>query len=306
MVQGTTKSDKSFGARMAEKAGHVREWAISALKKTGAGIRTAAENGIEKMRNAYDSFHLTIAEGNYHVRPRSLWTLLTGKSREPELSAPTTFVGHAMFDTGRNFGKRMMWASAIALISMQALGWVALGLAVAGGAMFYLEYAQSKRAREETVTEVNFAGQTVQGTRADLYHLHNAQEQIMSLSDVFKRASMDSTSDTIRQIMEIVADRATRVKVLDGGRYNAGTGRYEFSEPAIKLVKDRPQPRQFVVLGDEGELAALSAKPGFDAAAPKKTRILILEEELPPEIIARIEQARAAQTAPAMKPPAAL
>lgn len=179
---------------------------------------------------------------------------------------------------------------------MQAMVWVAGGLALAGAAMFYLEYAQSRRARNEVITEVNFAGQRVEGTRADLYHLHHAQEQIMNLSSVFKQASLETTSDTIHHIMESVKERAARVRVLETGRYNAGTEKYEFSEPAIKLVKDGPHIRH-----DTGPapLAGLSARPAFNSAQEQAEdvarHIIALENALPPEVLEKVAAARAAQ-----------
>lgn len=269
------------------------------IRAVGKGIRTGAEKFVSFIRDSYDNFHLTIAEGNYHIKPKSLWTLVTGKGQEADTSAATTFVGTAMLDTGRSFGKRMMWASAIALISMQAMVWVAGGLAIAGAALFYLEYAQSRKAKQELITEVNFAGQTVQGTRADLYHLHKTQEQIMNVGSAFKQASMESTTDTIDRLIGEVSERAKRVKVLDGGRYQAGAGRYEFSEPAIKLVKD--QPRE--IIAPRGEVSKLgSPAPAFNAAAHHSAdevakRIIELEASLPPDILEKVMQARMARPA---------
>lgn len=281
-----------------------RDGVISGIKWTGSKIYKGAENTISYIRNGYDNFHQTIAEGNYHIKPKSLWTLITGQGREADLSAPTTFAAAAMLDTGRSFGKRMMWASAIALFSMNAMVWAVGGLALAGVAMFVLEYSQSRRARNETITEVNFAGQTVEGSRADLYHLHQAQEQIMNLSSAFKQASMDSTNDTIHRIMDSVAERSKRVKVLQSGRYEAGTLCYEFSEPAIKLVKARPASRQYVVLNDDGDKDAIDAKPAAAVDADEiARRFLALEEALPSDALAKVEAARRErQSAPAPVP----
>ena len=259
----------------------------------GGQIYKGAEKTFGKLHEGYDNFHLTIAEGNYHIKPKSLYTLITGQGRETDVSAPITQVGTAMLDTGRSFGKRMMWASAIAFFSINAVAWTIGCVAFAGIALFALEYAQSRRARNETITEVNFAGQTVEGTRADLYHLHHAQEKIMNLSSAFKQASMDSTNDTIHRIMDDVAERSKRVKVLHSGRYEAGTLRYEFSEPAIKLVKARPASRQYVVLNDDADKDPIDAKPAMTADADEiAKRFLALEEALPADAMAKVEAAR--------------
>lgn len=269
------------------------------LRSTGKALYKLCENAVHAVRAGYDNFHLRIAEGNYRIQPKSLWTLLTGQGSKPEVDVAVTKVGGAMMDTGRSFGKRMMWASAIALVSMQAMVWVAGGIALAGAGLFVLEFMQSRRAGREVIREVNFAGQQVEGTRADLYHLHNAQEKIMNLGGTFAQASMESTSETIARIISSVGDNAKRVKVIDPGRYNAGCDGYEFSEPGIKLVKDRPAaPVIFNAPATTHALADMSVKNTFDAAAaytPEEVarRFLALEEALPPDAMAKVNEARA-------------
>jgi hypothetical protein len=269
------------------------------LRSAGKAIYNLCETALHAVRKGYDDFHMRIAEGNYRVKPKSLWTLITGQGSKPEIDVVATKFGGAMMDTGRSFGKRMMWASAIALVSMQAMVWVAGGIALAGAGLFFLEYMQSRRAGREIIREVNFAGQEVEGTRADLYHLHNAQEKIMNLGGTFAQASMESTSETIERIINSVADNAARVKVVDAGRYNAGCDGYEFSEPGIKLVKNRPTaPVIFHATATTHALADMSVKSSFDAAAaytPEEVarRFLALEEALPPDAMAKVNEVRA-------------
>ncbi len=275
----------------------------SFFRAAGKGLLNFAEEAVHNTRAGYDNFHLRIAEGNYRVKPKSLWTLITGQGSKPEIDVAATKFGGAMMDTGRSFGKRMMWASAIALVSMQAMVWVAGGIALAGAGLFVLEFVQSRRAGREIIREVNFAGQHIEGTRADLYHLHNAQEKIMNLGGTFAQASMESTSETIERIISSVADNAARVKVVDAGRYNAGCEGYEFSEPGIKLVKDRPAPpsifhAQTTTPATTHALADMSVKSTFDAAAaytPEEVakRFLALEEALPADAMAKVNEARA-------------
>lgn len=269
------------------------------LRSTGKTIYNLCETAVHGLRSGYDNFHMRIAEGNYRIQPKSLWTLITGQGSKPEVDVAVTKVGGAMMDTGRSFGKRMMWASAIALVSMQAMVWVAGGIALAGAGLFVLEYMQSRRAGREVIREVNFAGQQIEGTRADLYHLHNAQEKIMNLGGTFAQASMESTSETIERIIASVSDNAKRVKVIDPGRYNAGCDGYEFSEPGIKLVKDRPAaPIIFNAPAATHALTNISVKNTFDAAAaytPEEVakRFLALEEALPADAMAKVNEARA-------------
>ncbi|HYD17591.1 MAG TPA: hypothetical protein VEF76_03835 [Patescibacteria group bacterium] len=271
---------------------------VKAICAGGRRCRDTIESAAHAVRQGYDNFHLTIAEGNYRIKPKSLWTLITGQGSRPEVDVAAAQFGTAMIDTGRSFGKRMMWASAIALVSMQAMVWVAGGIALAGAGLFVLEFMQSRRAGKETIQEVNFAGQHIEGTRADLYHLHNAQEKIMNLGGTFQQASMESTSETIERIIASVAEHSKRVKVLDGGRYGAACDEYEFSEPSIKLVKDRPAP-PIVFHSKTQSLSDLNIKNSFDSAAAYDAeeiarRFLALEQALPPEALAKVAEARKA------------
>ncbi len=285
-AEPTLPSQPSTGKRIA-----------SFFTAAGKRLLNVTEDAVHNIRNGYDNFHVTIAEGNYRIKPKSLWTLITGQGSKPEIDIAATKFGGAMMDTGRSFGKRMMWASAIALVSMQAMVWVAAGIALAGAGLFVLEFMQSRRAGREVIREVNFAGQHIEGTRADLYHLHNAQEKIMNLGGTFAQASMESTSETIERVIDSVAEHAKRVKVVDSGRYGAGCEAYEFSEPGIKLVKDRPATPIVFQSATTHALADMSVKNTFDAAAaysPEEVarRFLALEEALPPEAMSKVNEAR--------------
>ena len=201
-----------------------------------------------------------------------------------------------------------MWASAIALLSMQTMAWVAGGLAVLGGGILATEYLQSRRARTNVITEVNFAGQHVEGTRADLYRLHQAQVRIMNLASSFQQASSESTSETVARIAESVAQETKRVKVVSGGRYGAGTDAYEFSEPGIKLVKDRPQQPATVVPTAAPAVADKSLKAAWDHKGFSEEeivdRLTALQQALPPEVLAKVEERMAEQRAAQQKPAA--
>jgi hypothetical protein len=254
-------------------------------------FKEKARSLIEKVTKAYDGFHRTIAEGNYRTE-RSFLDLLTGTKRS--LAATTEVaIGATMLDTSKSFGKRMLWASAIAIVSMQGMLWVALGMASIGFGFIGLEYKRARNARKETITEVNFAGQRVEGTRADLCRLHSAQVQIMNLAGTFKRASLENTKETVDDIIASVAGETKRVKVLDGGRYGAGQDAYEFSEPGIKLVNGPKTVAQAA--------SAVSAIPGLKAAWDNKRdaevveHLVALQQALPPHIIDEVNRRVQAQ-----------
>lgn len=253
---------------------------------------------LQGLRRAYDHFQQTIAEGNYRARPANIISVLLGRDKGNMPETAEVAMGATMLDTGRSFGTRLLWASAVALLSMTAMAWVALSLAVVGAGMFVAEYMQSRRAREQVITEINFAGQRVEGKRKDLCRLHQAQTRIMNLGNSFQPASTESTSDTVHHIIDAVAGIATRVKVLDGGKYGAGTASYEFSEPGLKLVNDD------ILLHKDckaaaASVAALSLKPAFDAKRASNDeladRFLALEESLPREVLEKVEQRRTAK-----------
>lgn len=205
-----------------------------------AKIRTTdyfdlAERFVERIRGPFDLYERTLQEANYNAKPRSLWSLIRGKKRElPETTQIE--VGEKMVDTSRTIGKRFMWAAIFAALSMKMLVVLAVGLAAAGIGLFALGYHRAKKDRLDVITEVNMAGQKVEGTRADLCRLHMAQVKIMNLASSFKQASHESTTDTIANAMRAVEAERRRVRILDPGPYGALNNAYDFSRPLISLV----------------------------------------------------------------------
>lgn len=242
----------------------------------------------KKLQKFYEHFYVTLAEGHYQAEPLTIWTLIRPNKQKMPGTTPVE-VGTRMIDTSSMVGKRFMWATIFAALSIHALTTTAILLGVAGVGLLALEYNRSREAGRQTITEVNFAGQKVQGKRADLYHLHKAQEQIMRLADTFKQASMESTTDTIDRIMRGVEAERKRVTVLEGGRYGAKTLAYEFSEPAIKLVEDEPVMR---APANSNTLATISAQPAFRTAAMTEEQLaehlVALHAALPPELAAKV------------------
>jgi hypothetical protein len=242
-----------------------------------------------KIWKGYEKFHTTICEGHYRAEPLTIWSLIRPPKKKELPETPQTATGAMMIGTSRTLGKRFMWAAIFAALSIQTLYTVAIALAGVGVCLLTLEYNRSKRAGDEVIREVNFAGQVVEGKRKDLYHLHYAQERIMNLSASFKAASMESTTDTIDRIMKSVAEQRSRIKVVDGGRFGAGTATYEFSEPGIKLVEDEDGAK---ITPAPSALASTTAKPAFDAAASLSEdeiveRIQALHRALPPHLLER-------------------
>lgn len=256
-----------------------------------------------KIWKGYETFHNTIAEGHYRAEPLTVWTLIRPPKKKDLPETPQTATGAMMIGTSRTLGKRFMWAAIFAALSIQTLYTVAIGLAGVGICLLTLEYKRSKRAGEEVIREVNFAGQVVEGKRKDLYHLHNAQERIMNLSSSFKAASMESTTDTIDRIMKSVAEQRARVKVVEGGRFGARTTAYEFSEPGIKLVNDEDGTKisRAPVAASPSALGEAALKPAFDKATMSEDeiveRIQALHRALPPHLLDRV------MTPPPPKPP---
>ena len=240
---------------------------------------------------AIDKFNQVLAEGNYRVPPMTWGRLVRGL--KPELPATSEVaVGTTMIDYGKSLGSKFMWGSVIALVSMTALKWAAIGFAAVGGVVYTGEYFRAKKAREDEIVEINFAGQRVKGKRADLYNLHRAQLRIMNVSSSLEGASASTTADAVQAILDTVKEQRQRVQVLDGGRYDAGKEAYAFSEPDFRLVLDEarlPQEPKPIPAPKEGSLrAAWENKAG--SADEIAEKFVALQEALPPEVMAKVNQ----------------
>jgi hypothetical protein len=189
----------------------------------------------DKATAAYNHFERVLEEANYHSHPGSLIDFFRWSSNKLPGTASVA-VGTEMISTSQTVGKRFMWAAIFAALSVHTLLMTALVLAAAGAAIMGLEYVRCKKGREDIITEVNFAGQKVTGRRADLCRLHKAQERIMNLGSSFRQASLESTTDTIQDLIASVAGERQRVTVLEEGPFGAMKAAYDFSRPQIALV----------------------------------------------------------------------
>lgn len=257
-----------------------------------------AETCMARIRRPIDQFKQTLTEANYNSQPRSLWSLISGKKRDlPETTS--LIVGNGMISTSKRVGNRFLWAALFAALSTHTLIVAAVGLAAAGLTVFGLEYYRAKKDREDTITEVNFAGQKVEGTRADLCHLHHAQLKIMNIGTAFKQASLESTTDTIGNILESVAEERKRIKIIDAGPYGAMSSTYDFSRPEISLInKDERQIAMTMAVAEPpsafpkaGEAPSLS--DGWRRRHDKEEiildQLLALQKSLPPRLKKRFE-----------------
>lgn len=263
----------------------------------------------KKLQQFYEHFYTTLAEGHYRAEPLSLWSFLQpwkpSKDKLPDTSPVE--VATRMLNTSTDLGKHFAWGAFFTLLSTQVISWGAVVLGAAGIGLLAIEYRKSKAAAKETITETNFAGQKVQGTRADLFHLRQAQAKLMQISDNWGKETQESTTDTINRIIESVHERRSRVKVLEGGRFGAKEDIYAFSEPSIKLMEDRDgvkvshAPRLPAPKYPYPPPRPIEIAPAFGSSAAKEEeivdRMVALQESLPPHIAERVEKRIAAHRA---------
>lgn len=259
----------------------------------------------ERLKRTVDKFNQTLVEGSYRLQPLTFLNLIRGL--KPELPATSEVaVGTTMIDTSKSWGGKFLWGSAIALLSMKTLMWAAIGLGVTGVGVYTMEYFRAKNARDDVLTEINFAGQRVQGKRSDLYRLHRAQLLIMNISSSLEGNQATTTADAIRRILDTVKDERARVEVMDSGRYGAGATAYAFSEPGFRLLQNDGEEIDAVP-----EVTATAAAPAnghsLNAHALRHAwdnkrvtpdefveRLAALQEALPPDIAEKLQQRLAA------------
>jgi hypothetical protein len=240
------------------------------------------------LRKKVDQYNQVLEEGTYRAKPMTLMSLVRGL--QPDLRLPETTeaaFGTQIIEQGKSLGSKFLWGSALLLASMGALMWGALALGTAGIAIYALEYRHAKRARENLIAEINFAGQRVQGRRADLCQLHRAQLRIMNISSSLDASSAATTNDAVNAILESVKDARSRVKILDGGRLGAGKEAYGFSEPDFHLFgQAEPQPVQ---LPEPGSLRAAWAGKKLTPDEVVDS-IVALHEALPSDLARRVNE----------------
>ena len=200
------------------------------------------DGSVQKIYDGMAHFNRVLVEGNYQSESTSplLQILRPKKPDLPETVSAAAASG--LVGTSIKIANKMMWIGVLAAASQTWLVWAMIGIGIAGMGLIGYQYGRARRMSGDIIEEKNFAGQIVEGTRADLCRLHIAQGKIINLADNFQRASRESTSDTIKRIMDGVSDEVKRVKVVARGDFNAASDRYEFSELCLKLVSaDAPE-----------------------------------------------------------------
>lgn len=126
-------------------------------------------------------------------------------------------------------------------ISTLAVAATAGAAALVGFGICATAYRKSEKSCNETIFETNMAGQTVCGTRRDLYRLHCAQQKIVMLSLDFQAVAAPRTvAEEVRHIIAASEEFRHRVRVLSDGEDHAHLAAYEFVRPMIRLSNAEP------------------------------------------------------------------
>ncbi|GEM_PF-3121956 len=226
------------------------EISIRFLERAGVAIKAAPrkalalaldwfERPIRSLYRGFKHFERVLTEGNYRYDKKSaLGELLNSKMPDLPDTLPAVAAGR-MVKIMQTVGEKMGWVFVLTLAAQNTMVWWGFGaMCVIGSGMMVREYTRARNRMNDTMREINVAGQTVEGVRKDLCRLYNAQARIFKIADHLKDASMGTTKEAIDEIVASVADESKRIRVLEGGRYGAGADHYEFSEIRIKLVND--------------------------------------------------------------------
>jgi hypothetical protein len=285
----------SFRNDVATADAFIRKQALTA----GQFIYDKFDRLFQKIENRFESFDQVMREGNYHSERKSaLAQLLQPKKMDLPETVPAVAATN-MVSTSLSFAKRLFWISVVAAFTTQSMILVGLIAGSIGASIITSQYRNAKKSGQEIIQEKNFAGQTVEGKRADLCRLFMAQTRIMNLADTFKRASLESTTQTIDQIVASVSEEAKRVKIVAPGEYGASTDQYEFSEPCIKLVNDE-ELTPISSIPTEAAILRLQAEFESNTSNDNQLRERVRELEAMVEKLAKSGNGRADPPAPGM------
>lgn len=233
-----------------------------------------------KLRDLYNTFSQTLEDGRYG-KEGSVFSDLWGQVKDKMPAAPKIDVAGKLPLLGMLAKSRLVWTALVAAISLQS---VIGGLAAVAGAavsFFAFEYVRCRKAREQVITETNFAGQTVRGKRKDLNRLHKAQEKIIHLSGVFNGEATTPSKEELDAVTESVAKHKNRVLVLQSGGFGAGEHHYEFSLPHVKKAAQK--------LPEDGLKGAWENKRDEEVVE----KIIALEKALPADVREKLHRRRA-------------
>lgn len=193
------------------------------------------------IKRGFEHFHQTLQEGHYGADKTSMWSFLFKPKEADDEAAPVAASSKLIKMTSKALSTKYFIPALLAVLSVQMQMATLVGIAVLAGGVLAGEYLRCRRLRNQIITEVNVAGQKVTGTRADLCRLHRAQASILNLSSSFRQASLESTGDTINDIIASVSAESARVTIENGGHYGAGTAGYAFSRQTLGLVNAQPE-----------------------------------------------------------------
>jgi hypothetical protein len=227
-----------------------------------------------KLRGVFTNIRETLEDGRYGTAPQSFWTDAATKAKDKLPGITKAGVAKYLPLLSRLPGARVLVTAAVAAVTLQSVVWGALALAGTVLSFGTLEYLRCRRARENIISEENFAGQTVRGRRGDLHRLHKAQQKIVTLATAFNAAAAPSAGEEISAVIEQTRAARSRVVVIDNGKVTPQTGLYEFFDPRAKREPPKPQP------GNEGDGIA--------------DYIVSLEQALPQQVREKVRRRRAA------------
>lgn len=250
-----------------------------------------AERFVQKNVGMIDKYVRLLEEGYYQTEQTSFLGKMLGKKKakndpfSPPVLLGSKAIDGALSGVAAGMGK-YAWLALGAYLTFNGYILAAAALLASGVGFVANEVRKAKIAREEIITEENFAGQTVQGARKDLYHLHIAQAKILELPRHFKRASIQSVSETLKIIVNEVEHLRNKVKIVDVGPHGASATTYSFSKESYKLVDDfslNPVPHK------NSTLTGLDLKKSWDEMTAANRELLIntlaaLQQVLPDEV----------------------
>lgn len=237
-----------------------------------------------KLKGLYTNIRETLEDGRYGTAPQSFWTDAATKVKDKLPGITKAGVAKYLPLLSRIPGVKVLVTAAIAAVSLQSMVWG--GLALAGSLMSFgaLEYLRCRRARENIISEENFAGQTVRGRRGDLHRLHKAQQKIVTLASSFNAAATPSVGEEINAVIGETHEARSRIIVIDAGKVAPQTGLYEFFDPRAK----REPPNL-------AEKPPETPKPHHDKDGDGIADYIVsLEQALPQQVREKVTRRRAA------------
>ena len=196
------------------------------------------KNILAKFNALSRHYRKTLTEGHYDGEAHTASALLEGE-------APPSSAEQKAAAASFNLSLMLVGDVALGLVAAATsavfVSIAALAVGAIGTGLFVHEYFHCKQRARETISETNLAGQTVSGSRADLYRLHQAQKKIIDLSVTFGNAKGSglkaAVNDDIEKVISATQNERFRVRVLDPGTHHANKMNYDFVHPTLRILK---------------------------------------------------------------------